>query len=272
MTAYFIKRLSVSRVKEYFLDTPNHRKMHQRLVPRMGGFVIILALLCALPILNQIATISLNMNYAILSVLLCVLIVGVLDDSVVVQRFRLKKYGPKHADWGLRPKYKLLLEFILAGAAIALFWIVGVMNALNIIDGLAVGTSSIILAIIGGMGLYFNLPNVALVVFLAVAANLAFWVINVSPANVFYGDAGSLLQGALIGALSLCLFNEPSISGKGLAMCFIVGYPIAEVLISMLRRAYIQAPKGTPFKSRLKRMLAADNNHVHHRLLKVIRG
>ncbi len=215
----------------------------------------------------------------------------------MVQRFRLKKYGPKHADWELRPKYKLLLEFILAGAvvyflklsfpgfgsaipgalgtAIALFWIVGVMNALNIIDGidgLAGGISSIILAIIGGMGLYFNLPNVALVVFLAVAANLAFWVINVSPANVFYGDAGSLLQGALIGSLSLCLFNEPSLSGKGLAMCFIVGYPIAEVLISMLRRAYIQAPKGTPFKSRLKRMLAADNNHVHHRLLKVIRG
>ena len=139
-----------------------------------------------------------------------------------------------------------------------LLWIVGITNALNLLDGLD-GLASGVGAIIG--------TTLTLIAFQAgqplgvclglglVGALLGFLPHNFPPARIFLGDTGSTLIGYLLAIVALDGYRRVSL------ITFVVpllalAVPILDTLLSIVRRVKLRAP-----------VLSADRMHMHHRLL-----
>jgi UDP-GlcNAc:undecaprenyl-phosphate/decaprenyl-phosphate GlcNAc-1-phosphate transferase len=144
---------------------------------------------------------------------------------------------------------------------VTLFWIAGVANALNLIDGLdglAGGialTGTLVVLALGAKG--GDLPSVLVAVALA-GGVLGFLFYNVNPASIFMGDGGSLFLGTVLAALAIRPQAHAAHEMSLLAMALALGVPIADTLAAMIRRA----ARGMPMSS-------ADREHLHHRLLDI---
>ncbi|MEM7162679.1 MAG: MraY family glycosyltransferase [Bacteroidota bacterium] len=152
---------------------------------------------------------------------------------------------------------------------LSLFTYIVLVNAFNLIDGvdgLATG-----IGLIGSIlfGIWFfmagNIPVTLLCASVA-GALFAFLIFNFSPAKIFMGDSGSMFIGAIMSVLAIKMIEYPtnqmppdlaSISKPILAMSILV-YP----LFDTIRVFFLRLVKGvSPF--------AADQNHIHHRLMKM---
>ena len=142
--------------------------------------------------------------------------------------------------------------------AVSLLWIVGVTNALNLIDGLdglATGVGAIICAtltvILWQAGESFGtLLGVALL-----GGMLGFLPYNFPPARIFLGDTGSLFIGYMLALLSLEGYRQVTVLTFVVPL-FALAVPILDTVLSILRR--VRAGRS-PFR--------ADRLHIHHRLL-----
>ena len=154
----------------------------------------------------------------------------------------------------------------LWGAMVTVLWIVGLINAFNLIDGvdgLAAGTAFIIasglavLATVTGAAAVGGSALMVLVCAALAGSCLAFLVYNFNPARVFLGDTGSMFLGYALGTLTLLGAHKTETAAIVMAPVFALGFPIFETCVSMLRRFV----HGKP-------IFAADQHHTHHRLLK----
>ena len=142
---------------------------------------------------------------------------------------------------------------VLAGGVLTVFWLVGMMNAINLLDGLdglapgVVLVAALVMAILSA-----RLGAFSLVLFgMALAgAIFGFLPFNAYRARLFLGDSGSNLLGFLIG--SLAVLGQAKI---GTAL-LVLGIPILDVAFTMVRRWI----SGHGIMSR-------DTSHLHHRLL-----
>ncbi|HVR18576.1 MAG TPA: MraY family glycosyltransferase [Polyangiaceae bacterium] len=151
---------------------------------------------------------------------------------------------------------------IFAGP-ITVLWIVGITNAVNLIDGLdglAAGVSffaaltGFVVAIINGSAL------ATLVLAPLMGVLLAFLVFNFNPARIFMGDSGSYFLGYVLATTSLAgaVQQKASTAVSLLVPMIALGLPIFDTLFSMLRRYLERRP-----------IFAPDRGHVHHRLLEL---
>ena len=137
-------------------------------------------------------------------------------------------------------------------------WIVGVTNALNLIDGLdglATGVGAIICATLSVILLQAGQTFGVCVGVALLGALLGFLRFNFPPARIFLGDTGSLFVGYTLALLALEGYSQARV------ITFVVpllalAVPIIDTLISILRRA---GTGRSPFR--------ADRQHIHHRLL-----
>ncbi len=150
---------------------------------------------------------------------------------------------------------------IQLGAPVAVgftfFWIVGMNNALNFIDGLdglAAGVSAIAAATLGAIALLPQVqePFVAWMAFSLAGATIGFLVFNFHPARVFMGSTGVVFVGTMLAVLSI--FGTAKVA----AALLVLGVPIIDTFYVLLRRTLQGRP---PF--------APDRGHFHHRLLDV---
>lgn len=140
-------------------------------------------------------------------------------------------------------------------------WIVLLLNAINLIDGLD-GLAAGIVAIASFWLLLANRPMenqfLTWTSAMLLGACLAFLVFNFHPASIFMGDTGALVIALWVGAGSI-EGDFKTISGLVLATPLVLlGIPILEVLSSFGRRL-----KGR------KKIFQADSQHMHHRLLRL---
>jgi UDP-GlcNAc:undecaprenyl-phosphate GlcNAc-1-phosphate transferase len=87
-----------------------------------------------------------------------------------------------------------------------LFWLVGAINSLNLldgIDGLATTIGIILCAAITVMAVWFAQPAVAIVAAVFAGALVGFLRFNFPPASIYLGDAGSMLIGLVVGSLAI---------------------------------------------------------------------
>jgi len=145
------------------------------------------------------------------------------------------------------------------GVIASSFWIVGLMNAFNLIDGidgLAAGVGMITaaaLAVLGGL----NGNAFMVMVCAALVGTLGgFLRFNFAPAKIFLGDTGSMLIGYLLAAITLLGTYKSETAFILVAPILALSLPLFEAFISMLRRFI----RGVP-------IFAGDNYHTHHRLL-----
>lgn len=151
-----------------------------------------------------------------------------------------------------------VIEFGYFSIPITILWIVGITNAINLIDGLdglAGGVSIIALITIGGLAISLGDPFVALISFLLIGSTLGFLVFNFYPAKIFMGDTGAMFLGYMIGVLSILGFKNATLFSLIVPIA-ILGVPILDTLLAIVRRVVHKKPLYSP-----------DKMHLHHCLL-----
>jgi UDP-GlcNAc:undecaprenyl-phosphate GlcNAc-1-phosphate transferase len=145
-----------------------------------------------------------------------------------------------------------------ASLALTLFWVVGLTNALNFIDGvdgLAAG-----IAAIGALSLACieagKAPWAAAVAASIAGACVGFLRYNFPPARIFLGDAGSLLLGFWLATVALAAASKTAAATTLLLPMLVLGVPLFDTLWAVVRRAIARQP-----------VWRADRGHLHHRLL-----
>jgi len=171
------------------------------------------------------------------------------------------------------------LELGVFAYLISFLWIIGITNAFNLIDGLdglsaglasiAAGTSAVVFFMRGNYG-------EAVLLLIVLGALVGFLRYNFYPAKIFLGDSGSLVIGYLL-ALTAITGSQKGVTAVAIAFPLLVfGLPIADTLLSMVRRylrgLQMKEPSKGPIIHKLltmKRMFEPDREHIHHRLLAV---
>lgn len=279
-----------TRLVQIFLDRPDPRKVHQRQVPRLGGFGVILVFLSVLVggiLWGKMPMYGLSIVLGVGA--LVFLLIGMLDDSSLVyfiRRWRDQRRGITYTDpkgWFLRVRSKFLLEFGLVAFAflflwpglgwvvfaVGVVWIIGVSNSFNIIDGIDGLCGSISLwtmLALAFLGYRMGVPEVMQLALLLAGCAVGFLILNHHPAQLFMGDMGSLFFGFSAGILGLWLsLRAPQFDP--LSLFYLAGLPVLDVFAAMVRRFFFSLSPGASIKQRLKCMVGADSNHMHHRLL-----
>jgi UDP-GlcNAc:undecaprenyl-phosphate GlcNAc-1-phosphate transferase len=135
------------------------------------------------------------------------------------------------------------------------FWIVGMINTLNFIDGLdglATGISMIAAFVLFGLGLGVggNFLFGSLLAIILAGVTIGFLPFNYYPAKIFLGDSGAMFLGFMIGVISILS------RAKVATTLLVLGFPILDLAWVALRRL---VQRKSPFRP--------DKGHLHHRLL-----
>jgi len=257
------------------LDAPDVRKVHSKPIPRIGGVAIFVSMMAlTLPVLflqNPIGDSFRLVQSKIVALLVAagfVFIVGLVDDikglpvrakflaqfiaALIVCNAGIRITGIPLTD-------SFFLNFGWFSWPITILWIVGISNAINLIDGLdglAAGICAATCGVILILSFYFGPPMMTVMMLSLMGALSGFLFYNFSPAKIFMGDSGSLFLGFIIASSSvLCATKAETLVGLALPT-LTLGIPIFDTLLSMLRR----------FLER-RSMFAPDRSHFHHRLL-----
>lgn len=246
-------------------DKPDHRKMHKLPIPTLGGLAIFISFFAGLMILQPTS----SYHLAIVIGAVIIILLGYFDDlynlsakiKFVIQlavAIMIVAWGGLQVDFINLP-FGGQVNFGLLSSVVTVLWIVGVTNAINLIDGLdglAAGVSSIALMTIAGMAVIMGDVYVATLAFILFFSTAGFLRYNFYPAKIFMGDTGALFLGYMISVLALLGFKNVTIISF-LIPIFILGVPISDTLIAMVRRYMNKQPITSP-----------DSSHLHHRLLK----
>ena len=249
-------------------DKPNQRKVHQKIMPRLGGLAIYLSFVIGV-LIAQPASPYPNTLSAIMVGSFIIIVTGVLDDMYELSA-KVKLIGQLVATlivvfWGgvqvefiNLPFSNGVLEFGFLSIPITILWIVGITNAINLIDGLdglAAGVSSIALITISIMAILIPNPFVVILGTILLASTLGFLIFNFHPAKIFMGDTGALFLGFMIAVLSLLGFKNVTMISLIIPI-IILGVPISDTIYAILRRIVNKRPISAP-----------DKSHLHHCLL-----
>ncbi len=255
--------IDVSHRKKLF-DTPNHRTVHMMLTPRLGGLAIFAGMMSGVTIFGEIT----NGVQQLLAGCLIIFFIGVKDDVVtvsVVKKFFVQVLGAGiimfigdvriSSFQGLFGIYDLDIGLSYAFTFLA---IIGITNAINLIDGLDGLAGSIVFIISVTFGIFFfdPLPSYAFVAFSLAGATLGFLRYNFHKATIFMGDTGSLVCGFIVSIMAIQFIEMQSVEASpGIALGILV-LPIFDTL----RVFSIRILNGrSPFYP--------DKNHIHHRLV-----
>lgn len=263
------------------VDRPGGRREQKHDVPRMGGIAIVVG-------------ITLGITVALVSS-------GAARDGM--SRFEIAALGVScllvfllgAADdiRGVSPVYKILIEVIAAwvlvqagwrfevlnlpfagevelgafGVALSLLWIVGVTNAINLLDGLdglASGVVAIIAASFLVLAAYQGAVFTSILLAAVVGGCLGFLRHNWNPARIFMGDSGSLTLGFLLAAESVHASLKAPTAVAIFVPILALGVPVQDTLAVMGVR-FMEQPKSSLLQRAL-RVVRADRNHLHHLL------
>ncbi|MFC2141369.1 hypothetical protein ACFLR7_00360 [Acidobacteriota bacterium] len=282
--------------KAKLFDFPSVRKIHKEPIPILGGIPIFLSFNLGLLIyskfdiefLNEL----LNINWLILLFSqTIILLFGIYDDLSKLPpriKFLFQILVGLVLVWSgfsiqtiANPFTENVIQFGIFSIPITVLWVVGITNALNLIDGLdglATGTALIVCITIFLTSYSNQNYGVAIVSIVLCGSLLGFLKYNFFPAKIFLGDSGSLLLGSLLSILAIRGFSKGAAIATVIAPIIALGLPIMDTLLSMIRR-FLNSMHIIDYskeKGRYKvaftknsSIFAADRDHVHHRLLKL---
>lgn len=253
------------------VDMPNARKVHTRVMPRLGGLGIYIAFVVVFAgfIMFIPETFTVREGNFIKAFLVggtMTILLGAFDDKfdlpakfkflyqiatacIVVFVFDIQlEFAniPFHT-------YGSVQDWI--GIPFTILWIVGVTNAINLIDGLdglAAGVSAIAIGTIAVMAFIMGNVLVALISLLLLGSIIGFLFFNFHPAKIFMGDSGALFLGFSLAMLSLLGFKQVAIVSF-LTPLILIGVPLSDTFFAIIRRWRSKKP-----------IFAPDKGHLHH--------
>ncbi len=270
------------------VDKPDPRRINKVPIPRGGGAALFLGLFGSF-FVYVLATGSRwvgsgvgshSLRFAALST--AVFLLGLADDK-----------------WNLPPKLKLLGQLAIAffawfwadlgfhtlwpaippvlDCAITMFWIVGAVNAFNLIDGLDGLASGIALIAVLGMAgalAFSGRPDQTMFHLAFAGALIGFLRYNYNPASVFLGDSGSMLIGFLVATLPLATQAANSFLVSVGVPLLAMGVPIFDTALAILRRSIrhliFRRMSTEVADGDSDKVMTADHDHLHHRILRSV--
>ncbi|MDM5190786.1 MraY family glycosyltransferase [Bacillus sp. DX4.1] len=249
-------------------DKPNARKVHQKIMPRLGGLAIFIGVAVGYFIsgLYEQRMMSISVGAII------IVIIGILDDMYELSA--KVKFSGQLLVAALIVKSGLLVQVLyipilgetelgILAYPITVFWIVGITNAINLIDGLdglSAGISSIVLATLAYMAVTSPIGTGAVIILplalIILASTIGFLFYNFHPAKIFMGDTGALFLGYCISVISLLGLYKSVTLFSFIVPIIILGVPVFDTTFAIIRRVVNKKPISAP-----------DKSHLHHRLL-----
>ncbi|OLP19801.1 undecaprenyl-phosphate alpha-N-acetylglucosaminyl 1-phosphate transferase [Leptolyngbya sp. 'hensonii'] len=257
------------------VDLPGERKVHKRPMVRMGGVAIFAGTLVALLLVwwtGGFGILPADKSDEVWGVTVCGLaffLIGLADDLFSLSAFfRLfMQIIVACVAWQMGVQ----IEFLTIPAVglvplpdpvslpITVLWLVGIANAINMIDGLdglAAGVSGIAAVVMMITSLFMHQPAAALIAACLAGASIGFLRYNFNPAQIFMGDGGAYFMGFTLAGIGIIGLVKSVTTAAVLLPYLILAVPILDisaVVLDRLRRG------KSPF--------TADKRHLHHRLL-----
>ncbi|MGC8886306.1 MAG: glycosyltransferase family 4 protein [Verrucomicrobiia bacterium] len=279
LSSIVLTPIMMAIAKRYsIIDKPGVRKIHKKPTPLLGGVAVAIGMWAPVGILllydNFVANAFRTRLYEVLLIFLSgliMLIVGLIDD--------IKGLNARQK-FAIQTPIALILvisgiqfgcltvpgvggiELGSLAPLITFVWIVGVCNAINLIDGLDGLAAGVVMfaAITNGVVAVINGNVMVGVLMISLAgACLGFLRYNFYPAKIFLGDSGSLFLGMTIAVTGILGSQKGMMAASLLIPGVILGYPIIDTLLAMVRR-FIRG----------KSMFSGDNRHIHHRLIELV--
>ena len=259
------------------VDRPNYRKVHARIMPRLGGLAIFGSFMIGYfilkpvdPISNAVEPAFIPITTAIIIGAFIIIITGVFDDMLEITA-KAKMLGQLLAasivvvGGGLEISFINLpfggeIDFGYFSIPLTIIWIIGITNAINLIDGLdglAAGVSSVALITLSIMAFIMGDVFVMSTAAILAASSIGFLFYNFHPAKIFMGDTGALFLGFMISVLALMGFKNVTMVALIIPI-IMLGVPISDTFFAIVRRVREKQP-----------ISAADKSHLHHCLLNI---
>ena len=277
------------------LAQPGDRSVHATPTPILGGAALLFGLLVALGVASQMVefepVFDSPANVAgVVAAAFVIWLTGLIDDlrdvSAPAKLAGMVLSGSILTLVGLTIIYFRVpfLGFTVLppdmSALITVLWVVGMANAVNLIDGLDGLAAGIVAIGAGSFFLYgWRLLDVGVIdpanvgpLLAVVTAGICigFLPFNFNPASIFMGDSGALLLGLLLAASTVAVGGQSDdpFSGQSwfffaplVIPLFILGVPLIDLVFAVVRRARRRSGVAT-----------ADKEHLHHRLMDLGHG
>jgi UDP-GlcNAc:undecaprenyl-phosphate GlcNAc-1-phosphate transferase len=287
----------LARRRDWGVVPPDDRRVHLEPTPAVGGVAMYLGLMAGLFVawkMDRFAVLF-DSSSELIGVVLAatvIFLVGLLDDlhpiSAPAKMTGIVVAGVLLAWFGVTMFYFRIpfLGVVDVGPdwvpLVTVIWLVGMANAVNLIDGLDGLAAGIVAIAAGTFFLYaqrlddlgrLEQPNIGpLLAAVTLGLCTGFLPHNFNPARIFMGDSGAMLLGLLMAASTSVVGGrtDPSQGFSGQTYFFlaplfiplvILGVPILDTLFAIVRRA-----------SRRSSVATADKDHLHHRLMRLGHG
>lgn len=256
--------IRIAQVYDLF-DTPGSRSLHAKKIPRLGGVAIFGAFISTILIFG---TVDVFTQYLLAGALVIVFI-GMKDDVeaetsyrkfivqalaaiilILVADVRVTNFRGFWGIYELTPLFSVAFSFLL---------IIGITNAINLIDGMDGLASSVIILISGTLAfLFYNIsPTLSLISLSLAGAHVGFLRYNWTKASIFMGDTGSLTSGFIIACLVIQYIERGGHSAPAISVA-LLSIPVFDTLrVFVLRILHGRSP------------FMPDKNHLHHKLLEL---
>ncbi|MCO5143365.1 MAG: undecaprenyl/decaprenyl-phosphate alpha-N-acetylglucosaminyl 1-phosphate transferase [Oligoflexia bacterium] len=244
------------------------RRLQKNPIPLFGGFGVIIGATISLTFfqINHPQQLSTDLMFLVPALFMS-LVIGGLDDYLEI-RARWK-FLSQNIITGLiilslhniaTPADRLFGLNTFASFSLEWFWCLGMLNSINLIDGLdglASGIAMIAICLISILNDGLQQPSLNFM-YLVTPAILGFYLWNKYPAKIYIGESGVLAIGIFLSVASLSYDSEKTTGVTLVVPLFALGVPILDTLLAIGRRLY----RGTG-------LMSADREHLHHRMMRI---
>lgn len=250
-------------------DVPkDERKIHTKNMPYFGGIAIYISIMAC-----TIVFIDLDKTYmSILIGMTILLLTGLVDDMYdmpakiklcfqILAASIVVFYGDITIFYVSNPFHNTgisMLDYL--SVPISIIWIVGITNAINLIDGmdgLAAGITGIAALTFMITGLTVNYTVGIVLSAIVAGSTMGFLPNNFYPAKIFMGDAGSMVLGFILSVIAMLSMVKGVAIVTIMVPVFTIGLPILDTAFAIFRRLINHKPIMQP-----------DKEHLHHQLMK----
>ncbi len=266
------------------IDIPNERRVNKKPMPRLGGVAVIIGFFVSVIYLIITMTVERTLNLAdndygirLVGYFIGIFILAIacfIDDSKgipplcklaaqILAAICVVVCGVNIGDINI-PIFDTVIRLNgIWTVILTVAWIIGITNAINLIDGLDGLSSGITLIACLSLLIIFSLngaPVISIVLITALSGALVgFLPYNFNPARTFIGDTGSNFLGFSIAVISIMGVAKTYTAIVVMAPIIVLALPIFDTLFAIIRRII----KGKSFKA----VLMPDKGHLHHRLI-----